>query len=92
MFLFVDGGISNGIAFSEINWLKTVSHIFSQTNIYESRALTYRNKWETGLIMGLGGNIRNFSCEFRYEITKGLPSYVIIPKLTRCFFILGYKF
>lgn len=39
MFLYVNGGISNGIAFSETNHLKLVSQIYSNNTVSESQAV-----------------------------------------------------
>jgi hypothetical protein len=90
--IFVDGGISNGFSISLKNYLKEEDHVYSNTAVIESQALAYMNRLETGLILGLGSNIMNFSCEVRFERTNGMQSANVASRVTRGFVILGYRF
>jgi len=48
---------------------------------------------ETGYILGLGGNIKNYSCELRFERSNVMSTYMqLASPIMRCSFILGYKF
>jgi hypothetical protein len=90
--IFVDGGISNGFSISLTDYLKEEDHVYSNTAVIESQALAYMNHLETGLILGLGSNIKNFSCEVRFERTNGMQSANVASRVTRGFVILGYRF
>jgi hypothetical protein len=93
LFLFVDGGISNGITVSETNWLRAEAHVFSVNNILEKEALINSKKWERGYIVGLGTELKKFSFEFRYEKTDGMSTYPLLSSpVKRYLFILGYRF
>lgn len=93
MFLFIEGGISNGIAISKTNYMKEVEHIYSATNTHEYLALANPRKIETGYILGLGSNFRNFSCELRIEKSNGMSTYMrLASPVLRYYLILGYKF
>jgi hypothetical protein len=93
VFLFAEGGISNGIFISQTNHLRVEAHVYSVNNISEHEAVGYPRKWERGFLLGLGCNIKNYSCEFRLERADGMSdvSGLISPTL-RLFLIFGYKF
>ena len=93
MFIFIDGGISNGIALSETNYLRSENHVYSVNKIIEQEALFNARRWEEGIIMGIGSNFRNYSFEFRIERSNGTSRYTRLSSpVLRYFFILGYKF
>jgi hypothetical protein len=93
IFLFMDGGISNGIGISKTNYFRSENHVYSTNNISEAEALHNPRRWEKGFLLGLGSNIRNFSFEFRFERADGMSTYELLSSpVTRYFFILGYKF
>jgi len=92
IFLYIDGGISNGIAVSESSYIRVESQTYSIKNISESSLIDPR-KWERGVLLGLGSNIKSFSFEFRFERADGMSRYVDSSSpVKRYFFILGYKF
>ena len=92
-FLFVDGGITNGITVSETNWLRAEAHVFSVNNIMEKEALTNSRKWEREYIIGLGTELKKFSFEFRYEKTDGMSTYPLLSSpVKRYFLIMGLRF
>ena len=92
IFLYIDGGISNGIAVSETSNIRVESHTYSVNDILVSSLINTR-KWEKGVLLGLGSNIRSFSFEFRVERADGMSWYIDSSSpVKRYFFILGYKF
>jgi hypothetical protein len=93
LFLFVNGGMSNGITVSETNWLRAESHVFSVNNILETEAFINSKKWERGYIVGLGTELKKFSFEFRYEKSDGMSTYALLSSpVKRYFLILGFRF
>lgn len=92
IFLYINGGFSNGITISETNYLRVESHVYSVNSISESK-LNNARKWERGLLLGLGSDFRNLSIELRFERSDGMSSYLeLTSPVIRCFCILGYKF
>ena len=92
IFLYIDGGISNGIAVSETSNIRVESHTYSVNDILVSSLINTR-KWEKGVLLGLGSNIRSFSFEFRVERADGMSWYIDSSSpVKRYFFIMGYKF
>jgi hypothetical protein len=91
--LFIEGGISNGFPVSTINHMKEVEHIYSKTNISETKAIKNIRSFDTGYILGLGSGIKHCSCEFRIERSNGLSSSTsLTTPIMRYFLVLGYKF
>ena len=92
IFLYIDGGISNGIAVSETSNIRVESHTYSVNDILVSSLINTR-KWEKGVLLGLGSNIRSFSFEFRVERADGMSWYIDSSSpVKRYFFIMGYTF
>ena len=93
IFLFADGGISNGIFISQKDYMRVEAHVYSVNNISVNEAVASPRKWERGFLLGLGCNIKNYSCEFRFERADGMSD---VPGLTsktqRHSIIFGYKF
>jgi hypothetical protein len=93
MFLFVNGGMSNGIATSKTNYLLVEDHIYSVYDKSEKEALVNSKNWERGLIAGLGCMYKNFGCEFRIENTDGMSAYVLLSSPVRSYYLLlAYRF
>ncbi len=93
MFLFMDGGISNGIAISETNYFKSEYHVYSAHYVSETEALQHPRRWEKGFILGLGSSYKNYSFEFGFERADGMSTYQLLSSpVKRYSFILGYKF
>jgi len=93
IFLFADGGISNGIFISQTNYMRVETHIYSVYHLSEHEAVAYPRKWERGVLLGLGCNIKNYSCEFRFERADGMSDATGLTSQTIGYFIIfGYKF
>lgn len=93
-FLYINLGISNGFAFSETNYEQTVTKWSSEIlEIEEGLALANTRKYEQGLLFGLGGKYKNFSIEFRFELSNGMSDYEALSTSVRRFYsFLGYTF
>jgi hypothetical protein len=93
IFLFADGGISNGIFISQTNYMRVETHIYSVYHLSEHEAVGYPRKWERGVLLGLGCNIKKYSCEFRFERADGMSDATGLTSQTIGYFIIfGYKF
>lgn len=93
MFIYIDGGISNGITFSETNYQKVESQVYSVNQISENKTLRNVRKGETGFVLGLGSSIKNISCKVRIERSNGMSTNMQLGSpMMRCFLILEYKF
>ena len=93
IFLFADGGISNGIFISQTNYMRVEAHVYSVNNISVHEAVAFPRRWERGFLLGLGCNIKNYSCEFRFERADGMSDATGLTSQTIGYFIIfGYKF
>jgi len=92
-FIFINGGITNGIAVSEKNYLKEETRFYSTITFKEGKALDNVWIYEFGLIGGLGIRFKMFSIEARYERGNGFSDYVSVRSSTnRFYFLMGWKF
>jgi hypothetical protein len=93
MFLFVNAGISNGIATSKTNYLLVEEHVYSVSYKTEKEALKNAKNWERGFIAGLGCSYKKLGCELRIENTDGMSSYALLSSPVRSYyFLLAYRF
>ncbi|MBZ0242366.1 MAG: PorT family protein, partial [Bacteroidales bacterium] len=88
VFLFFNGGMSNGFAISETNYKKEESKFHSTEELVEGLALDDTRKYERGLIVGAGVKYTRFSCEMRYEVGNGMTSYVLLSASAKRFYLL----
>lgn len=85
VFVFFNGGFSNGIAINEINVKKV-------NGAEVSKALEITRKHEQGLLLGGGIKTNRFSYEIRFERGNGISNKVTTSTITnRFFFIVGYR-
>lgn len=93
LFIFLNGGISNGISINETNQRRAISNINMTNTIVEGSVLYETRKYEQGLILGTGIKYNRFSLELRYEKGNGMSKYQDLKSLTkRYFLLLGYRF
>lgn len=93
LYLFLNGGISNGFFISETNYKKIESKFYLSERVVEGLALNDTRKYEKGYILGTGVKYGKFSLEMRYEKGNGMSKYVALNSLTkRYYFLLGYRF
>jgi len=89
LFLFLNGGISNGFAVSENDLTK----LYTTDSVEEEFTLDDPRKYEQAYILGAGLKFNKLSLEFRYEKGNGMSTYVDLNSLTkRYYFLLGYRF
>lgn len=93
VFLFVNGGLSNGIAVSVTNYEKVVDHVYSLEYPKERKAIEFTTNWEKALVLGLGCSLGNFSFEARIEKSNGMSNAAYLrSKVARSFFIIQARF
>jgi hypothetical protein len=92
-FLYINAGISNGMAIVEKNYAKEESWLFEQYRVEEARAIDDTRKWELGYVLGIGAKFRKFSFEARYEGANGMSEYKYLKSSTyRIYTLFGYRF
>lgn len=91
--LFMNMGLSTGLAVAETNHKKMVYYRYSSVLEKEGPAIDKTKKIEQGLVMGLGGKLRRYSLEYRYERGGGMSPYRTLGSITkRSFLLLGFTF
>jgi hypothetical protein len=92
LFLFLNGGMSNGLAINETNYKKMESKSYPGRGV-EGLALNDTRKYEQGFILGTGVKYDRFSVEIRYEQGNAMSkSEALNSSATRYYFLLGYRF
>lgn len=93
IFLFLNGGISNGFVVNETNYKKRKSKFYTTDRVVEDLALDDTRKYEQGFILGTGIKYDRFSFEIRYEKGNGMSEYMALNSSTkRYYLLLGYRF
>ncbi len=91
VFLFMNGGISNGLAVKEAN-LKE-SDFYNANRVEVEEAIQYSKKIVSGIVLGAGTKYKNYSFEVRYEKGNGMSNQLAFSSSTDSYFLLlGYKF
>lgn len=93
IFVFINLGISNGIALTETNFTIKEAKFYSDPIITEERAIEETRKYEQGFLAGIGAKYSKFSFESRFETGNGMSTYTSLnSKVNRFYFLLGYRF
>lgn len=93
LFMFINGGISNGISIGETNYRRKEIKFHSTDRIVEELAIEKTRKNEQGFILGTGLSYNKFSLEIRFEIGNGMSNHwTLISTTKRFYFLLGYRF
>ena len=91
--LFVNCGLSKGLAISETNYANQRQVYYTIEHIYDKQAVSYVRIHEEGLIFGLGCKHKNYSLELRYERGNGMSDVIGLNSTVNRFFLLGgYRF
>lgn len=92
--LFINAGLSNGLVVSETNSRRKETYFFSdQGSITEIKAIEFSRKHEEALLAGIGGTVKKYSLEFRYETSNGMSGSTNIKSpVKRYYFLLSYRF
>ena len=92
LFVYLNAGISNGVAISETNYSKS-DIVFTTERIEIGKALNDTRKFEQAYILGLGTRYRKYSFDLRYEMGNGMSKNTGLSSTTnRYYFLLGYRF
>lgn len=92
-FMFINGGMSNGITLRSTNYKKVESTFYFDDKVEEGQMLDRVAKYENGLILGTGLKYNNYSLELRAESGSGMSVYSSLSsKVMRYFFLFGYTF
>jgi hypothetical protein len=93
IYLFINAGISNGLALEESNYRKDESILYGIEKVNEKKALDETRKYEQSYIVGSGAYYNKLSFEFRYEHGNGMSVYSTLnSNVRRYYFFLGYRF
>jgi len=93
LFIFINGGISNGYALSETNLTTKEVKFYADPVITEEPAMDETRRYELGFLAGMGAKYAKFSFETRFESGNGMSEYSTLKsKANRVFFLLSYRF
>jgi hypothetical protein len=93
MFLFLNGGISNGFVLNEKNYKHSKIKFYTTERIVEEPALEDARRHEQGIVIGMGANYKNFIFEVRHERGNGMSKILELHSSTKSYcFLVGYKF
>lgn len=93
LYLFVNGGITNGFIIGETNSKSVFTKFHTQETTEKDVALEDTRQHEMGLIIGLGLKARRYSLETRFETGNGMSKFVDLTGATRrIYLLLGYRF
>ena len=92
-FLFLNGGLSTGLAISETNYKRTENTFYSTTTVKEGQAMDSPKKLEVGFVAGLGMSMNKYDFDIRFEQSGGFSPYVTLQEhITVLYFLVGYRF
>jgi hypothetical protein len=93
LFIYLNGGISNGYAIVEKNYMKQQSKFYAHEEVEEGKALNDTRRYEFGLNVGLGTKLNRYSMEIRYEYSNGMSAYSSLKSsVNKLYLLLGFKF
>ena len=91
--LYMNAGLSTGIALYEINERRMETHIYSTVKIEEGKAIDDTRRIEMGINIGVGAKYKRYSFEMRYEKGNGSMVYTDMHSSTgRFYFLFGFMF
>ncbi len=91
-FIYLNAGISNGIAISETNSGRTISPAGTVETI-SRKFMDDTRKYEQGWLAGAGLKMNKFAFEIRHERGNGMSAYTIVNTTTRRNYLLfAYSF
>ncbi len=90
--VFISLGISNAIMVSEDNYRNTINHGYGVAKPGEQPALNELKKWETGLVAGIGFQLKPVTLELRWEGTEGFSAYGdLTSRVNRTYLLFTYR-
>jgi hypothetical protein len=92
-FMFVNAGMSNGIAISEANHRNVFTKFYTDETMEDEPALESARKYEQGLVLGIGIKLKKLSFEIRVEKGNGMSvNSALASSTTRFHLLAGYRF
>lgn len=89
---FFQGGVSNGYAVSVQNDKTVTQQFYSTTTTKNDKAFSDFQRYEQGLVGGVGASVRRVSAEVRAEVTNGFLDYKDLHSSFRRYSLLvGYR-
>lgn len=89
--LFINAGMSNGYAV-EAKSARTVTNHFYSSSKSTTNEIFPMERYESGLLAGLGGSVKRLSAEARYERSGGFLNLVnISSNFDRYSLLVGYR-
>lgn len=90
--IFVNGGVSNGLAISETNEKTTFSKFYSTEITQEGKVLSETRTYEQGVIVGAGVISGRLAAEMRYERSNGMSIFPLLSsRVERYFLVVSYR-
>ncbi len=90
--IFVNAGISNGLAMRETNKNSTFTKFYSSETSQEGKILAETRNYEQGFLFGAGAVTGRLTAEFRYERANGMSVYTLLSsRVERYFLLIGYR-
>jgi hypothetical protein len=86
--LFVNGGMSNGLALSEINQNSTFTKFYSSESTKQGKVLSETRTYEQGYLLGAGATAGRLSGELRYERGNGMSVFPLLNSRVERFSVL----
>ena len=92
LFLFINAGISNGMAIREVNSVVRDVKFYSSERVEYDKAMPVTRKYEQGYLFGAGAKLRDLTLEVRLQKGNGMSD---VPRLrtssTQYSLLFGYK-
>lgn len=93
VYIYFNGGITNGYAISEKNYARTETTLFDQVSVEESKAINETKRYELGYVIGIGTKYKKYSFEARFERGNGMSVYMRLKSSTYRFYgLFAYRF
>jgi hypothetical protein len=91
--IFLNAGMSNGIAVREKNKERNEYKSSAYTLVHDGKLVGSTRKYEQGLVLGIGAGFGKFTVELRREVSNGMSGYVeLSSKVRRNSLLLTYRF
>ena len=87
-FLFVNAGMSNGLAIKEINERKRETKFYTTETTENIKVLDDTRSYEQGYILGIGTKVKKYSLEARYEQGNAMSEYRPLMGISKRFYLL----
>jgi hypothetical protein len=91
--IFINGGISNGLAIKNEKTLEKKTRLFSFNRVENLDPIKSNANYEQGFLLGLGIKYNKYSFEIRNERGTGMSTAIsLVSPTNRLSFLIGYQF